>query len=42
MPFTTIYFREAEALIKAQRMKKNILATLEDLEQSLAISITRF
>ena len=36
MPFTTVYFREAEALIKAQRMKKNILATLEDLEQSLA------
>ena len=37
MPFTTIYFREAEAMIKANRMKKNILATLEDLEQSLAV-----
>ena len=36
MPFTTIYFREAEAMIKANRMKKNILATLNDLDQSLA------
>jgi len=36
MPFTTIYFREAEDLIKANRMTKNIKATLDDLEQSLA------
>lgn len=36
MPFTTVYFREAEAMIKAYRMKKNISATLNDLDQSLA------
>ena len=36
MSFTTIYFREAEDLIKANRMMKNIKATLKDLEQSLA------
>ena len=36
MPFTTLYFHEAETMIKAKRMKKNISATLEDLDQSLA------
>jgi len=35
MPFTTVYFREAEDFIKANRMIKNIKATMEDLEQSL-------
>jgi hypothetical protein len=36
MPFTTVYFREAETMIKTNRMKKNISTTLEDLDQSLA------
>jgi len=36
MPFTTIYFREAEAIIKANRMQDNFIATMEELDLSLA------